>query len=98
VSYITSVSEIRHVVAAPRAMSGRRGQDKVVAVWAEADVLTASGRTQTIVGGVHGPYSAVGADLLSPQEDAEIELFDELRGFGVSEHELQTAPLVHVDW
>ena len=95
--YITSVTEIRHIIAACKAMSGQRGEDESVAVWAEADVLTASGRTQTLVGGVHGPYRAAGIDLLSPQEDAEMELFDELRGFGINEHELQTAPLVHVD-
>lgn len=96
-SYITSVSEIRHIIAALEATTGRHGQDELVSIWAEADVLTASGRTQTFVSDVHGPYRAADTDLLSPQEDAEIELFEELRGFGVSEHELQTAPLMHVD-
>ena len=60
-------------------------------------MVTASGRVQTIASGVHGPCGRYWPDVISSQEDAEIELFEELRGFGVSEQELQTAHEVSVE-
>ena len=96
-SYITSITVIRHVIATRKAISSRHRQEGFLAVWVEADVVTASGCVQTLASGVRGPYHAASAELMAAQEDAEIALFDELRGFGVDDFELQAAPMVEVE-